>query len=267
MTSASFDAARNGFGITGAARPWLPELGMAVAELGYDQLWANDTHRGSGLATLAAAGRDAPGLQLGVGVVGLSERAPRQIAGEVRELELSVDRLILGVGSGRSSSLQLVEDGVAELRRLIPGVRVCVAALGPQMLRLAGRVGDVVLLNWANPQRVEASRERIALGAEEAGRPSPRVAGYVRVAVGTGAEERLADEVERYARTGGWYERAIAAQGAGLIGVACEVAQEVSAALAPYREALDTCVVRGLPAGDDLNDWLAIARAAAPAPP
>jgi hypothetical protein len=87
------------------------------------------------------------------------------------------------------------------------------------------------------------------------------------VAVGTGAEERLADEVERYARTGGWYERAIAAQGAGLIGVACEVAQEVSAALAPYREALDTCVVRGLPAGDDLNDWLAIARAAAPAPP
>jgi hypothetical protein len=38
----------------------------------------------------------------------------------------------------------------------------------------------------------------------------------------------------------------------------------VSAALAPYRQALDTCVVRGLPAGDDLNDWLAIARAAAP---
>jgi energy-coupling factor transporter ATP-binding protein EcfA2 len=157
-----------------------------------------------------------------------------------------------------------VEDGVAELRELLRDVRVCVAALGPKMLRLAGRVADVVLLNWALPQRVAASRQQIVAGALEAERPVPIVAGYVRVAVGLGAEERLAAEVERYARNGGWYERAIAAQGNGLIGVACEDPDEVPAALAPYREALDTCVVRGLPAGDDLNDWLKVADAAAP---
>jgi alkanesulfonate monooxygenase SsuD/methylene tetrahydromethanopterin reductase-like flavin-dependent oxidoreductase (luciferase family) len=254
----------NGFGITGAPREWLPELGAAVEELGYDQLWANDTRRGSGLATLAAVAERSTRLELGVGVVGLSERGPRRIADEVHDLVLPMHRLILGVGSGSSSSLRLVENGVAELRALLPDVRVCVAALGPKMLRLAGRVADVVLLNWALPQRVAASRQQIVAGALEAERPVPIVAGYVRVAVGLGAEERLAAEVERYARNGGWYERAIAAQGNGLIGVACEDPDEVPAALAPYREVLDTCVVRGLPAGDDLNDWLKVADAAAP---
>jgi alkanesulfonate monooxygenase SsuD/methylene tetrahydromethanopterin reductase-like flavin-dependent oxidoreductase (luciferase family) len=259
----------NGFGITGAPREWLPELGERVEQLGYDQLWANDTRRGSGLATLAAACGPTTDLKLAVGVVGLSERGPQRIAEEARELGLPRHRLILGVGSGRSSSLELVEDGVESLRALLPDVRICVAALGPRMLRLAGRISDVVLLNWALPQRVAASRQQIEAGAAEAGRPSPVVAGYVRVAIGLGAEERLASEVARYAGTGGWYERAIAAQGSGLIGVACEDPSEVPAALAPYREALDVCVARGLPAGDDLNDWLAIARAAAPptAPP
>lgn len=254
----------NGFGITGAAREWLPELGVAIEELGYDQLWANDTRRGSGLATLAAAAQRATHLELGVGVVGLSERGPQRIADEAQDLALPLHRLILGVGSGRSSSLRLVEDGVAELRTLLPDVRICVAALGPKMLRLAGRVADVVLLNWVRPASIAASRQQIAAGAQQAQRPTPIVAGYVRVAVGVGAEERLASEVDRYARAGSWYERAIAAQGNGLIGVACEDPAEVPAALAPYREALDTCVVRGLPAGDDLNDWLKVADAAAP---
>jgi alkanesulfonate monooxygenase SsuD/methylene tetrahydromethanopterin reductase-like flavin-dependent oxidoreductase (luciferase family) len=253
------------FGITGAARGWLPDLGEAVAELGYHELWANDTRRGSGLATLAVAAERAPSLELGVGVIGLSERGAERIAAEVAELRLPLDRLVLGVGSGRSRSpLGLVERGVAELREQLPGVRICVAALGPRMLQLAGRVADVVLLNWITPPRILAAREQIASGAHEAGRPMPRVAAYVRVAVGDGAEARLTTEVARYAGAGSWYERAIATQGAGLIGVACELPAEVPAALAAYRVELDTCVVRGLPAGDDLNDWLAIARAAAP---
>jgi alkanesulfonate monooxygenase SsuD/methylene tetrahydromethanopterin reductase-like flavin-dependent oxidoreductase (luciferase family) len=256
----------NGFGITGAPREWLPELGAAIEQLGYDQLWANDTRRGSGLATLAAAAERTSHLELGVGVVGLTERGPHRIADELQQLVLPMHRLILGVGSGSSSSLRLVEEGVASLRELLPDVRICVAALGPKMLRLAGRCADVVLLNWALPHRVAASRQLIEAGALEVERTVPVVAGYVRVAVGLGAEERLASEVERYARNGGWYERAIAAQGNGLIGVACEDPHEVPAALAPYREALDTCVVRGLPAGDDLNDWLKVADAAAPRP-
>ena len=46
-------------------------------------------------------------------------------------------------------------------------------------------------------------------------------------------------------------------------GVATTDPTRVPEQLAPYRETLDTCVVRALPAGDSLDELLAIARAAA----
>ncbi len=253
-----------GFGITGAPRPWLPELGAALERLGYDELWSNDTRRGSGPATLAAAAPPSPQMDLCVGVVGLSERSAAVVADEVRGLALPLDRLVIGVGSGRSRSVELVRDGVETLRSSLPGARIAVAALGPRMLRLAGETADVVLLNWAAPARVVASRERIDAGAAAAGRPVPRVAAYVRVAVGPGATARLDAELEGYRRSPA-YARQVAEQGAALLGVAAEEPDEVPAALAPYRSVLDSCVVRGLPERDDLESWLAIARAAAAA--
>ena len=48
----------------------------------------------------------------------------------------------------------------------------------------------------------------------------------------------------------------------GVPGIAAADPAEVPALLAPYREALDNCVVRALPAGDAPEDWLAIAEAA-----
>lgn len=255
---------RYGFGITAADRPGLERLGAEIEALGYDELWANDTRRGSGPATLAACGRGARSIDLCVGVIGLSERGPRQIAAEIEQLDLPRARLVLGVGSGSSRSLALVEDGLAELRGLLPGVRLAVAAVGPGMLRLAGRVADVVLLNWAGPFRVAASRELIEAGAAEAGRASPRVAAYVRVAVGPGAQDRLQSAVEGYA-SAPFYAAQIAEQRTGLIGVACEDLDDLPAAVAPYRVALDSCVIRALPDGDDVDAWLAVARAIAPA--
>ena len=254
----------DGFGFIAAPRPGLEWLGAEVESLGYDELWANDTSRGSGLAALAACVAGERRIELCVGVIGLSGHEPPAIADEVGALQLPHKRLVLGVGSGSSRSLALVDEGVAELRRRLPDVRLAVAAVGPRMLHLAGRVADVVLLNWAGPFRVAESREHIEAGAAEAGREPPRVAAYVRVAVGPGAEERLAGEIARYTRSGASYARQIEEQGPGLIGVACEDPADLGAALAPYRVALDSCVVRALPAGDDVDGWLAVARAAAP---
>ncbi len=255
---------RYGFGITAAERPGLERLGAEIQALGYDELWANDTRRGSGPATLAACASGARSIDLCVGVIGLSQRHPQEIAAEVESLGLSHARLVLGLGSGSSRSLALVEAGVEELRRLLPDVRIAVAAVGPRMLHLAGRLADLVLLNWAGPFRVAESRELIEAGAAEAARDAPRVAAYVRVAIGAGANERLAREIEGYARAP-FYAAQIAAQGAGLIGVACEDVADIPAAIAPYRVALDSCVIRALPDGDDVDAWLAVARAAAPA--
>jgi alkanesulfonate monooxygenase SsuD/methylene tetrahydromethanopterin reductase-like flavin-dependent oxidoreductase (luciferase family) len=62
---------------------------------------------------------------------------------------------------------------------------VHLAALGPQMLRLAGEVADGALLNWATPERIAASRELIDAGAARAGRDpgSVPMTMYIRVCV------------------------------------------------------------------------------------
>lgn len=66
-----------------------------------------------------------------------------------------------------------------------PRVPVYLGALGPQMVRLAGRESDGVLLNWCSPEQVAWSRQVAAEGARAAGRdPSAvRVVEYIRVCV------------------------------------------------------------------------------------
>jgi alkanesulfonate monooxygenase SsuD/methylene tetrahydromethanopterin reductase-like flavin-dependent oxidoreductase (luciferase family) len=256
---------RLAFGIAAAPRDGTVRLGAAVESLGYEGLWANDTRRGSGLATLASAAAGATRLRFGVGVIALSERGPQRIATEVASAVtagLPRDRLILGLGSGASRSLELVRAGVAGVRELLPEIPIAVAAVGPRMCALGGGIADVVLLNWSLPEHLTVQREWIAEGAARRGRSLPEIAAYVRVAVGPGAEGRLRGEMERYARHSPAYAAIFGAQ-AGLVGVAAAHAPELREALLPYRAVLDTSIVRGLPDGDAVDDWLRIAEAAA----
>jgi len=88
----------------------------------------------------------------------------------------------------------------------------------------------------------------------------------VRVAIGQDAAARLADEASRYMRRPRSYGRLFAEQEAHdgrWPGVAAGTGEEVAALLRPYRAALDSCVVRALPAGDTLGDLTAVAEAAA----
>jgi alkanesulfonate monooxygenase SsuD/methylene tetrahydromethanopterin reductase-like flavin-dependent oxidoreductase (luciferase family) len=246
------------FGITGGARPWLGELAGSLKALGYEGAWANDIPGHPGIP--AAQGlAEAPGLTLGIGVVSLAEHPATAVAASVHGSGIAPSRLILGVGSGGSRSLALVRDGVAALRRELPDVRLAVAALGPRMCELGGEVADVVLLNWATPARIAWARERIAAGAARQERPMPAVAAYVRVAVGPDAVERLEKERRRYTRIES-YARMFGAEG-GAPGIA-RATGSVAGELRPYREALDICVVRGLPAADTLDGWLTVAEAA-----
>ncbi len=260
--------ARLGFGMTARPDPdpGLAVIGPELVGLGYEELWANDGRGRSGLRTLATAGGHAEGLDLCLGVAPLSERTPQAIADEVRAEALPQHRLTIGVGTGSGSSLAQVRAAVAELRRLLPRVRLPIAALGPLMCRLGGEAGDVVLLNWSFPERIAWTRQRIAEGAALAERPMPRVACYVRTAIGPDASERLLAEADRYrGRPGRPYTRLFAAQGAperGVPGIAAADPEQVPALLAPYRAELDSCVVRALPTGDSGEDWLAVAGAA-----
>lgn len=257
-----------GFGITAQRDPagvGVARLAAGLEALGHDELWANDGRLGSGLATLVAAAGESSRLDLCLGVAPLSERSAAQIAAEVEQLGIPHARLVLGVGTGSGSSLATMRDAVGELRRLLPDVRLAIAALGPRMCALGGEIADVVLLNWSYPDRIAWSRERIAEGATTAGRPMPRVAGYVRVAIGPEAPARLAAEGERYRGRPRPYTRLLDAQDTtqrGVPGVAPVDPAQVPLLLAPYRAALDSCVVRGLTAAPGADGWLEIAAAA-----
>ena len=261
-------AGRLSFGITAGDRPWLADLGAALEQWGFDAVWANDTPGRSGIAALGAMAARTRRLELGLGVAPLSERSAAEITDEAGRSGLPLERLVLGVGSGASRSLALVRDGVRELRELLPGQRIAVAAVGPRMCRLAGELADAVLLNWATPARLEWAGDQVAAAAGRALRPAPTLAAYIRVALGPGARDRLAREANRYARRAPWYAALMRDESEVPMGIAIEetdgVRERLAVALEPYRAVLDEAVVRGLPAGDDIGDWLLIAEAAAP---
>jgi alkanesulfonate monooxygenase SsuD/methylene tetrahydromethanopterin reductase-like flavin-dependent oxidoreductase (luciferase family) len=157
-----------------------------------------------------------------------------------------------------------VREGIRALRaRLL--ARLYVAALGPRMCRLAGEIADGVLLNWLTPEHALRSAEWVRAGAEAAGRPAPRLAAYVRVAVGPGSVARLEEEGRRYAGIPAYADH-FARMGVppGATAVAAPTEAAVPEALARWERALDDVVVRAITARDTVEETLAVVRAARP---
>src|SRR5438105_9915829 len=63
--------------------------------------------------------------------------------------------------------------------------KIVLAALGPEMLELAGEIADGVLLNWIPPEAVPASIAHLEAGARRAGRTLDgfAIAGFIRTTV------------------------------------------------------------------------------------
>jgi alkanesulfonate monooxygenase SsuD/methylene tetrahydromethanopterin reductase-like flavin-dependent oxidoreductase (luciferase family) len=144
---------------------------------------------------------------------------------------------------------------------------VVVAAMGPKMCAFAGAEADGVFLNWMTPAKAAWARERVQEGARETGRAAPPpVFGYVRVAVGPDAEERLLKEESFYRGLHQGYIRHFEALDAppGSVGIAAHEASEVGPRLTEYEGAIDHVVVRAL-AHADVESLVAVAEAAAPA--
>jgi 5,10-methylenetetrahydromethanopterin reductase len=146
--------------------------------LGYDQVWIGDSQSiwRELYVLLGAAANATTRVYLGSGVTNPVTRVPAVTASALVTLhELSGGRMILGVGSGyssvqtvgmKASTLSELESFVGQIRDLCRGKTaqgasgetrltfggadkcppVFVAASGPKMLRLAGRVGDGAIL-------------------------------------------------------------------------------------------------------------------------
>ena len=254
-----------GFALHAGVAPDVIRAAAREAEAaGYDSFWVNYPGPIDGLAALALAAAETTRLALGVGVVPLHTHGPGRIAADVRRHALPVDRLLLGVGSPNPASLARVRAGIAALRAELP-VRLVVAALGPRMCRLAGEVADGVLFNWLTPEHALRSAEWVRAGAEAAGRPVPRLAAYVRVALGPEGAAQLEEEGRRYAGFPAYADH-FARMGVPVsaTGVAAASEIDVPEALARWERALDDVVVRAITAHDTVDETLALVRAARP---
>ena len=112
-----------------------------------------------------------PGFWASVGLPDRPIAVMREYVTEVRGLldgqQVTAGRTVTGhVGPGAPGWPRSASLGVGDL----PPAPVYLAALGPQMLRLAGETADGALLNWATPERIAVSRARIDAGAARAGR-------------------------------------------------------------------------------------------------
>jgi probable F420-dependent oxidoreductase len=183
--------------------PWQRQVEKAkLAEAnGFTYGWVWDTHilmqECYPLLTLMAEHTRA--LKLGTCVTHVGPRDPGVTASVFSTLQnISGGRMICGIGRGDSavrirkarparladleSAVEIIGglstgdeidvDGVGVQLRWATGGRVpvYVAAYGPKALRLAGRVGDGVIIQIADPYFVGWAMERVREGAEEVGR-------------------------------------------------------------------------------------------------
>ena len=259
---------KRGFGVAaGLDAEVATPLAARCDELGYSSIWSNDHPGALGLETLAAFAEGTDRLDLGVAVMALDRHDPIEINGNIERLGLDRDRLWLGVGTGFDRKpLTTMRRVLPELRDVVPGVRLVLAAMGPKMCAFGGAEFDGVFFNWMSPAFAAGAREHVIEGAEEAGREPPPIFGYVRVAVGEDAGERLAKEESFYRDLHDGYRNHFDRLGApeGTVGVAAANSEESQGALADHHDALDVVVVRGL-ASASLEAMSAVAEASAPA--
>ncbi|HWG23135.1 LLM class flavin-dependent oxidoreductase [Actinospica sp.] len=171
-------------------------------ELGLDRVWFPDSQLlwRDVFTVLTAAALGTERIGLGTAVTNLATRHPSVVASAARSVaELAPGRFILGLGVGNSSVGPIglrqsraaeLREGVAMLRALLSGaewqfgdrvrsrlrdpgpeVPIHLAASGPRNLRLAGEIGDgVILLSGISPATLAAATARAREGAAAAGR-------------------------------------------------------------------------------------------------
>lgn len=217
---------------------------MARAEaFGFATIWMpHISQRGfDALTVLALAGTRTRTIELGTWVVPTFPRHPAALAQQALTVQAATGgRLALGIGlshrvsmegmlgfdfsqpvrhmreyltclrpllAGETVSFQGEEFRIDGYGLTVPGVTpppVLVAALGPQMLRLAGRLADGTVIWLGGPRYLaEHAVPAITAAAQAAGRPAPRVQVSVPVCVTDRPEAVRAAATTFFARYGG----------------------------------------------------------------
>jgi len=224
-----FSSPRTIDGLVAAAR--------SAADDGFGSYWTSQIFSVDALTGIAVAAKEVEGIRFGTGVVPIQPRHPMMLAGQALTVsQVSGGRLDLGIGL----SHQMVVEGmwglpfdkpVRQMREYLEALGpllagenpqyggetitarggldvpadpppVLVAALGPQMLTVTGRLADGTVTWMTGPKTLtDLTVPTIQAAAEGAGRPAPRVVVALPVCVTddeAGARERAAAEFAVY---------------------------------------------------------------------
>lgn len=205
------------------ALPAMGRLVHLAEQRGYDSIWLPESVGRESLTELTALALSSERIRIGTGIIPAFTRRPTMAAAALATTAtLAPGRVILGVGIGHRDHqeaghgvhfhqpLQHVREFVTIARRILRDGRidaytgdaytiarfqldtpppqpvpVYIAALRPQMLRLAGEIADGVLMNWATLPYIPQAIEYIRQGAESAGRSLAeiQIACYLRTCV------------------------------------------------------------------------------------
>lgn len=180
-------------------REWLRE----IADLGYTDAWTMETDGLDAFTPLAITAAWAPELRLGTAIASVFARGPALLAQTAAGLaEAAPARFVLGIGASSETMVRgwngipfeapyaRMRDTLRFLRRALAGERVderfetfesrgfmlarvpetpppiYVAALQSDMLRLAGREADGVLLSLVSPEDVPTMKARVGSEGE-----------------------------------------------------------------------------------------------------
>ena len=165
---------RTGISVVPAVKMWTP-LALAAQAATLAQLSGGRFVLGLG------TGGYGPNFWSSVGLPDRPIAVMRQYVTETRALLACQKVTSDGPTSGAPGWPSATSLGV----RGLSAAPVYLAALGPQMLRLAGETADGVLLNWASPERIATSRAAVDAGAARTGRApgSVPMTMYIRVCV------------------------------------------------------------------------------------
>ena len=246
-------------------KPVILDAARNTRKNNFHSFWLNNPPQADALRLLEEVAGQTPGLWLGVGVIPLTHHSGDEIAAEIEKRKLPLETFFLGIGAGSGpGGVERVAKGIETIRSRVP-CQIVVAALGPKMSRLAGAEADGVLFNWLTPTWAEGSIRWVREGAEQVGRPVPRLMAYVRVALGDGAIARLEEEAGRY-QSMPHYSSHFARMGVSAMGTAVtgRSREEIQRGLAQWNGVVDEVVSRAITEHDNSEELAQLIEACRP---
>ena len=185
----------------------IPDLARAAEVHGFDCAWGGEANNKDPTVMLSAIAAVTTRLKVGSAIYHILGRTPATLALQAMGLdELSGGRFLLGIGSSNPTiakwhgqsfdrPLSRIQEYIEITRAAMRGeklnfegkfftaqnfkmafkpsgrsIPIYVAAFGPKMTRLAGRISDGVLINMANPTEISRIVAGVKAGALEAGK-------------------------------------------------------------------------------------------------